>query len=154
MPCRSKSRAPHGGEPRGGDGGAGGAPEDPRTQRGPTSGSETVSGRHQQCGGSALPGDAEWSERSRLEDCGRPLSRGLECGVTPARSDASSAGARGSEARPPPCLHLDGGSSVVPGAGNRPGRTCPSLRPSRSGPERGNGADRRRGPEQQEVARC
>ncbi|KAJ1123209.1 hypothetical protein NDU88_001682 [Pleurodeles waltl] len=51
--------------------------------------------------GSTLPGDAEQSERGKFEARSRPPSRGLECGVTPARSDASPAGARGRGTRPP-----------------------------------------------------
>ncbi|KAJ1207815.1 hypothetical protein NDU88_003205 [Pleurodeles waltl] len=39
--------------------------------------------------GNALPGGAERSEGSRREAYGRPLSRGLKCGITPTRRDAS-----------------------------------------------------------------
>ncbi|KAJ1167307.1 hypothetical protein NDU88_007699 [Pleurodeles waltl] len=108
-------------------------------------------GRRPRRGGSALPGDAERSERSRLDACGRPLSRGLECGVIPARSDASPAGAQGRGACPPPlpapwrrlaCGPLEPATGRV--------AAYPSLPPDRSVPERGNGTDRHRGPEQQQ----
>ncbi|KAJ1211223.1 hypothetical protein NDU88_006584 [Pleurodeles waltl] len=62
--------------------------------------SVTAGGEHLRRGRSALPGDTEWSERGEIEARGRPSSRGLGCGDTPAQSDASPAGAQGGGTRP------------------------------------------------------
>ncbi|KAJ1155184.1 hypothetical protein NDU88_007919 [Pleurodeles waltl] len=60
-----------------------------------------ASGRHSRRRRSTLPGDTKRSERGEIEARGRPSSRGLGCGDTPARSDASPDGAQVGETHPP-----------------------------------------------------